>query len=89
MFIVNEILDDGFNAAAQGYITCEASFSLAKRESFRKDCEIFAIAGEQLSKVLPNVTQVEWTRRKEDFDGWIKEVKESIRAEQQMNMTQY
>lgn len=88
MFIVNDILDDGFNAAAQGYLTSESSYSIKKMESFRKDCEIFAIAGEQLSKVLPNFTQVEWTRRKNDFDGWMKEVKESIR-EQQMNMSHF
>ena len=84
MFIVNEILDDGFNAAAQGYLTAESSYSISFMEQFKKDCEIFSNAGEQLSKVLPNFTQMEWNRRKQNFDDWIKTVKDSIREQQQM-----
>ena len=53
-------------------------------ETFRKDCEIFATAGEQLSKVLPKFTQEEWNRRKHNFDDWMKMVKDSIREQQQL-----
>ena len=88
MFIVNEILDDGFNAAAQGYITAQCSYKIDYLNAFKKDCELFAVAGEQLSKVLGStlsMTYAEWNRRKNEFDEWIKAVKESIREQQQMS----
>ena len=91
MFIVNEILDDGFNAAAQGYITAQCSYKIDYLNAFKKDCELFAVAGEQLSKVLGStlsMTYAEWNRRKNDFDEWIKTVKESIREQQQMQQMQ-
>ena len=53
-------------------------------DEFRKECEIFAIAGEQLSKVLPIKTLQEWKERKNNFDNWMKEVKQVIRDQQQM-----
>ena len=87
MFIVNEILDDGFNAAAQGYITAQCSYKIDYLNAFKKDCELFAVAGEQLSKVLGStlsMTYAEWNRRKNEFDEWIKAVKESIKEQQQM-----
>ena len=89
MFIVNEILDDGFNAAAQGYITAQCTYKMDYLNAFKKDCELFAVAGEQLSKVLgssESMIYTEWNRRKNEFDEWIKEVKASIR-EQQMQMS--
>ena len=91
MFIVNEILDDGFNAAAQGYITAQCSYKIDYLNAFKKDCELFAVAGEQLSKVLGStlsMTYAEWNRRKNEFDEWIKAVKESIREQQQMQQMQ-
>ena len=91
MFIVNEILDDGFNAAAQGYITAQCSYKIDYLNAFKKDCELFAVAGEQLSKVLGStlsMTYVEWNRRKNEFDEWIKAVKESIKEQQQQQQMQ-
>ena len=84
IFIVHEILDDGFNASVQGYLSSESSYNQQYVDQFRKECEIFAIAGEQLSKVLPIKTLQEWKERKNNFDNWMKEVKQVIRDQQQM-----
>ena len=84
IFIVHEILDDGFNASVQGYLSSESSFNQQYIDEFRKECEIFATAGEQLSKVLPMKTLQEWKERKYNFDNWMKEVKQVIRDQQQM-----
>ena len=88
MFIVNEILDDAFNAAAQGYITAQMSYKVDYLQTFKKDCQLLAVAGEQLSKILGSTsssTYLEWDRRKNEFDEWIKDVKASIREHQQQN----
>ena len=84
IFIVHEILDDGFNASVQGYLSSESSYNQQYVDQFKKECEIFAIAGEQLSKVLPIKTLQEWKERKNNFDNWMKEVKQVIRDQQQM-----
>ena len=81
-FIVNEILDDGFNAAIQGYLSAEKIYNEKLMDEFRKECEIFATAGEQLSKVLSKTTVNEWKERKHNFENWIQEVKDVLQSQQ-------
>ena len=83
-FIVNEILDDGFNAAVQGYLSAESALNQKFMEEFQKECEIFATAGEQLSKVLSKKTVREWNLRKHSFEDWMKDVKEEMKDIQQL-----
>ena len=81
-FIVNEILDDGFNASVQGYLSAESTYNSQFMEEFKKECDIFSTAGEQLSKVLPTKTYKEWEDRKHNFENWIKQVKEVLKEQQ-------
>ena len=81
-FIVNEILDDGFNAAVQGYLLAESVNDRKIMEEFKKECEILALAGEQLSKVLSKATINEWIARKHHFKDWIQLVKKEMKEQQ-------
>lgn len=74
-FIVNEILDSGFNAAVQGYLDAQVSFNYVAAEEFEKECELFSNLGEKMSKVVFGNTYVgkEWNERKHNFENYIKE----------------
>ena len=74
--IVKEILEDGFNAAVQGYIYSRMSFDNKHMQEFKHACVIFSNVGEQISVMVfgtkHNISK-EWTKRRFNFEKWIEE----------------
>ena len=70
-FIIYEILDNGFNAAVQGYLCARGVNDLQKMAQFKKECDNFSKVGEQVSKSISNKTSQEWQVRRKNFDNWI------------------
>ena len=70
-FIIYEILDNGFNAAVQGYLCAHNANDLQKMTQFKKECDNFSKVGEQVSKSISNKTSQEWQIRRKNFDNWI------------------
>lgn len=72
-FIVYEILDNGFNAAVQGYLCAQSFCDLQKMTQFKNDCDNFSKVGEQVSKCVSKKTSEEWQNRRQNFDTWIQD----------------
>ena len=78
-FIVATILNPGFHAAAQGYLS---SFGFAsgkvQNQEFKSDCEKLSKVGEKISTDLFGQevpVTMEWKKRRYDFESWIRETK--------------
>jgi len=74
-FIVNEILDNGFNAAVQGYLQAQVTFNYNSMAEFETECELFSYHGEEMARIVfgNNPIGKEWKERKNNFENWIKE----------------
>ena len=74
-YIVNEILDNGFNAAVQGYLQAQVTFNYNSMAEFETECELFSYHGEEMSRIVfgNNPIGKEWKERKNNFENWIKE----------------
>ena len=72
-FIVYEILDNGFNAAVQGYLCAQSFCDVQKMSEFKKECDNFSKVGEQVSKCVSKKTSEEWQIRRHNFDNWIQD----------------
>ena len=53
-FIVNEILDNGFNAAVQGYLQAQVTFNYNSMAEFETECELFSYHGEEMARIGKN-----------------------------------
>ena len=83
-FIVATILNPGFHAAAQGYLS-SLGFATGKvqNQEFKSDCHSFSRAGEQIcTDVLgrEHPISIEWKKKRCDFDAWIKYSGVAIRS---------
>ena len=53
-YIVNEILDNGFNAAVQGYLQAQVTFNYNSMAEFETECELFSYHGEEMARIGKN-----------------------------------
>ena len=60
-FIVNEILDNGFNAAVQGYLQAQVTFNYNSMAEFETECELFSYHGEEMARIGKNMPQKNMT----------------------------
>ena len=72
-YIVYEILDNGFNAAVQGYLCALNICDLQKMDQFKQDCDNFSKVGEKVSKCVSKKTSEDWHVRRQNFDTWIQD----------------
>lgn len=75
LFILSDIIKEGFNAAVQGYLQAKNMRMTVEMKSFHLDCEYFAKIGEQLSKIIfgnDDSLYLDWKDKQINFDGWMK-----------------
>ena len=76
-FILTKILEPGFTAATQGYLTSVDDVEgIVRNQEFKSDCDSFSRIGEKISKQLlgqeHHVTNG-WKKKRYDFEAWIRE----------------
>jgi len=71
IFILNSLINQAFETAAQGYLAAKNLNKTKEMKEFEMDCANFARVGEQLSKVVYGSAYEGWTERKHNVDEWI------------------
>ena len=81
LFILYEILDNGFDAAVQGYLSAKKGYTMYRMnglemKEFKAECDNFSKVGQQIAKIVLEDSDVSWKQRHHNFDDWMKENKQ-------------
>jgi hypothetical protein len=76
-FILTKILEPGFTAATQGYLTSVDDIEgIVRNQEFKSECDSFSRAGEKISKQLlgqEHHVTIGWKKKRYDFEAWIRD----------------
>ena len=76
-FILTNILELGFTAATQGYLTSVDDIEgIVRNQEFKSACDSFSRAGEKTSKQLlgqEHHVTIGWKKKRYDFEAWIRD----------------
>ena len=74
-FILYIVLQNAFQAAAEGFLTAKMCHDFDKMEFFKKECEKLSMAGVQIAIIScgkDSSTTKCWKEKNENFENWLK-----------------